>query len=373
MNQLIYAGCLASDPFFSLKRCDHMVVSGLADRGVNVRELQKEFPKGRLFRKLNRNLLYPALVAKATKQASRTISHQPSSVLCPQSSCILHISSQCYAHLIPYAKCPVVITCHGLSEHYFPQDMTNAQMRRWYARGRKMQGADLIVAVSEFVKSNLMDLFDIPEEKIVVNYNGVSEVFASEAYPEWSPRFRMLSKFGEDSFYILSVGTNLHVKNMHTLLRAVRKLRTQGLPAVLVKAGDDLHQTHGKMIRELRLEDVVVDMGSATELELKELYNRCDALVFPSFYEGFGLPVVEAQRCGLPCVVSSIGSLAEVGGDAALYHNPADGDHLATQLSRVCRGRELQESMIAGGLRHSKRFSWDRHVEALIDGWKRLI
>ncbi len=358
--EILYAGCLESDPFFSLKQCDEAILSRLESCGVQVVRLHEQLPKGRFFRRLNRNLLYPLLVWWKTRRArhSEAVSGAHS---------ILHVSSHCYAHLIPFAGGPVTITCHGLSEHYFPEDMTHAQMRRWSVRCGKMNCADHVIAVSEFVKDDLVRLFQMDSSKISVSYNGVSDFFEQEVCAGPSARFSVFNAVEGDLFYVLSVGTNLHVKNMPVLLRAVKKVRQLGVPAVLVKAGDRLHQTHQELIDELQLDDVVFDAGRATERDLKELYNRCDALAFPSFYEGFGLPVVEAQKCGLPCVISNAASLPEVGGSAALYHNPEDSDQLATQLRRVSEDSELQENMIKGGLRHSKHFRWDVHVLALID------
>ena len=366
---MLYAGCLDSDPYHSLKSYDRIIIEGFRERGIQVRELHKELSKGQILRKLNRNLLYPWLV-KASLLKPKTSNLKP---------LILHIGSQCYAHLIPMAQslkpnaqCLTSITVHGLHEHFSPYDLTKVQLRRWYSRCSHLKQADLIFAVSNHVKTNLVELFNVEPEKIVVNYEGISDVYLHAPTEFDVPWFRKIQESKRDHFLILSVGTNLRVKNMESLLRAVQLLKQQGVPVKLVKAGENLSSTHKGLSTRLGIDDEIIDLGFLNEQELNVLYRQCHVLSFPSRYEGFGLPVLEAQKCGLPCVISNAASLPEVGGSAALNHDPKDVEQLADQLQQVYEDQPLRDDLSVKGFANAQRFSWGQHVDTLINSWKIL-
>ena len=115
------------------------------------------------------------------------------------------------------------------------------------------------------------------------------------------------------------------------------------------------------------------NLGFLHEDRLTALYNLCDVLAFPSLYEGFGMPVAEAQACGLPCVISNASSLPEIGGEGALYHDPLDAQALADQLQRVYEDKELRASLRAKGFANAQRFDWDRHVDTLMQYWGSIL
>jgi glycosyltransferase involved in cell wall biosynthesis len=363
--KVLYAGCLDSDPYFCLKQCDRIVVSGLRERGVNVRELQDDLPQGKIFRTLNRKVLYPALVAKTT--------NSPSFVLRPPTSGILHIGSQCYANLVPRAQRPISITCHDVAEHYFPQDLSAAQMRRWERRIARLQEVDLIFSVSQHTKNDLIKLLGIPADTIVVNYNGIEPVFRPLEKGVTEKSCPDIAKLKKDHFLILVTSADLYRKNLETLLEAVSVLRNRGVSAKLVKTGDPLITHHASRITQLDLTDSIYDVGYISQEKLVALHSLCDVLAFPSLYEGFGMPVVEAQRCGLPCVISNVSSLPEIGGDGALYHDPRDVDQLADQLKRVYEDKVLCAELREKGFKNAERFSWDKHVDTLLEGWESFL
>ncbi len=363
--QVLYAGCLDSDPFFSLKSCDRFVVEGLRKKGVEARALNEELPLGKLFRKLNRKFLYPRLIAKAA--------NSPISDFRPLSSGILHISSQCYAHLIPKSKCPVSVTVHDVAEFDYPEGYTAAQHRRVMKRLSCIKDADLIFTISEFTKQELIEKAEVPAEKIIVNHNGVDPAFRPLEFAEAETLRPDMDAFKGRHFLVLATGANIYRKNLLVLLQAVEILRSRGAPVLLIKTGESLSTTHSSQLTTLGLAHCVYDLGYVSQKELVALYNLCDALAFPSLYEGFGLPVVEAQKCGLPCVISNTSSLPEIGGDGALYHDPEDAEQLANQLQRVYEDETLRDNLRTKGFENSERFSWDRHVDTLIKGFGELL
>lgn len=382
-----YAGCLDSDPYFCLKQCDRVIAGELRRRGVHVRELQDDLPKGNLFRKINRNVLYPALVAKVTRKQRSEIRNQPSSDLRPLTSSlppVFHIGSQCYSNLIPAVirrqrsdvsgqqgfdlrlpssdlRSPVSITVHDVAEFDYPEGYTPSQFRRWKKRIDFIKDADLIFTVSEFTRQELVQKAGVPAEKIRVNYNGVDPEFRGLNESEIPVGLRNALGSG---FKVLAVGADLYRKNLPTLLKSVEELGRRGVKVTLVKTGDPIPKNLTPKTENLNL----INLGHVPKAELIALYNLCDVLTFPSLYEGFGMPVVEAQRCGLPCVISNTSSLPEVGGDGALYHDPLDVEGLAGQLQRIYKDQNVRNDLREKGFKNAERFSWERHVDVLIEG-----
>lgn len=356
VNQLFFCGCLDSDPYMSLKHCDRIICAELINRGVKTERLDRHVPQTQALRKLSRKVLYPAVVRRETSR---------------QSDAILHIGSQCYANLIPFSKSPVTATCHDLAEHYFPQDLSAVQMHRWKQRIARLKKADLIFSVSQHTKNDLINLLNISAEKIIVNYNGIDPVFQrSSGKPV--KYCQDIVQLKPDHFLVLTPGADIYRKNLDTLLKATAVLRQRGVPVVIIKTGDAFAIRHSRLIKDMGLSHYIIERGYVCAQELNELYNLCDVLSFPSLYEGFGLPVVEAQRCGLPCVTSNAASLPEVGGDAALYHDPLDAEELSRQLQRVYEDAVLRNDLRKKGFKNSERFSWEKHVDTLLQGFRNI-
>ena len=385
---MLYAGCLDSDPFFSLKAYDQIIVSKLRSKGITVRELHKELPLGKVFRKFNRHLLYPRLVRKASRNS---LLESNASSLKPKTSDlkppIFHIGSQCYAHLIPVAQCLrpkaqrlISITVHDVAEFDYPEGYSPAQYRRVMKRLSCIKQADLVFAISEFTKQQLIEKAGVPGEKIVVNASGVGSEFRLLEEEGLNAcrnslgvkceilGFKDLGFKQKNAFLILATGIDIYRKNLPALLRAVEELGRRGVNVTLIKTGDPIPRSLTSKVQSLK----IINLGFVSQTELISLYNLCDVLAMPSLYEGFGLPVVEAQKCGLPCVISNAASLPEVGGDGALYHDPKDTEQLADHLQRVCEDQQLRGRLIKNGLKNARRFSWEKHVDTLIDSWEPL-
>ncbi len=232
--------------------------------------------------------------------------------------------------------------------------------------------ADAILTCSEATKRDVVELLGVVPEKITVAYGAVDEGFTPilrEAVEE-----RVAAKLGLPTPYLLFVSTLEPRKNIEGLLRAFARIK-QEIPHTLVLAGapgwnmGDL----GARIQSLGLESRVRRMGYvADRADLPALYAAADAFVFPSFYEGFGLPVLEAMTCGCPVIVSNRASLPEVAGDAARYVDPDSMEDIAQAIREVAQGPELRASMRERGLAQARKFSWKACAEATLDVYRRV-
>ena len=266
-----------------------------------------------------------------------------------------------------------VITVHDLNFLYYPQFLT-AESRRYYNGQirRAVRQADHILAVSEATRNDLVARLDVPPDKVTVHVEGVE------------PAFRPLSEEAVDAAlqelalprgYILFVGTFEPRKNIPGLLNAYQCLRA-GLPDAppLVLVGrrgwlvDDLE----RRVMELGLSSHVHWRENPPQALMPALYNAASLLAMPSFYEGFGLPALEAMACGLPTVVANRAALPEVVGDAGLLVDPDDPEDIAAGMRRLLGDSTLQAQLRAAGLERAKRFTWHQAAVVIHAVYQRL-
>ncbi len=293
-------------------------------------------------------------------------------------------------HLLPrFSRVRGIFTLHDLIFLFHPE--AHKPMNRWFLTlmmPRFLRAADTIIAVSECTKRDAVRCYGIPEERITVIYEGVNPRFRP-ADPEAIAAVRQ--KYGLPERFILYVGTIEPRKNLTALLEAYTALMERpatcdlrpapcalrpapcDLRLVIVGKKGWLYEGFFRKLRELGLEDRVIFTGYVPDEDLPALYSAADLFVFPSLYEGFGLPVLEAMACGLPVVCSSTSSLPEVAGDAALLVPPTDVRALTEAMERVLTDERLRARMRARGLERARRFSWEQAAqETLITYWKVL-
>lgn len=219
--------------------------------------------------------------------------------------------------------------------------------------------ADAILTCSQASKQDIVELLGVPEERVRVAYGAVDAqlkpVPRAEAQSTVKERFSVVAPF------VLYAGTIEPRKNVSGLLRAFAHVASK-TPHTLVLVGSMGWQPEpiGKTIRDLGLDTRVKWLGYLPRhTDLAMFYSAADAFVFPSFYEGFGLPVLEALACACPVVTSNVSSLPEVAGDAALYVNPEDDGDLAAKLLNVLTNESLRDSLSKRARAQAARFSWD--------------
>ncbi|MBI4787809.1 MAG: glycosyltransferase family 4 protein [Chloroflexi bacterium] len=252
-----------------------------------------------------------------------------------------------------------VMTVHDLAVELYPQ------MKKWtgllwsrllFRRG--IEKADRIIAVSESTKADLIKSYGIAGEKISVVHHCVPEAFKPvPIQPELTARYKLPER------YVLYVGTLEPRKNIPNLIRAFALARQRGgLPHVLVLAGARgwLYQDIFRTVAELELQGQVLFLDYVPEQDLPALYSGADLFAYLSWYEGFGLPVLEAMACGVPVLASNLSSLPEVVGDAGVLVAPGDVEQAACELARILSDSETRRALIARGCVRAHAFSMER-------------
>jgi len=266
---------------------------------------------------------------------------------------------------------PAVVTVHDLGFLRFPQTLT-AESRRYYGQvGRAVRSAERTIAVSHQTAADLVDRLGAPKERIRVVHNGVGAAFRPVDDPAVLAAAR--TRHGLDRPYILFVGTFEPRKNLPTLLRAFRAVRARhDVLLALVGRRGWLFQPIFELIDELALRRHVRLVEGAPTSDLPALYSAALAFAFPSLYEGFGLPPLEAMACGVPTVVADTSSLPEVVGEAALRHPPTDHEALAATLLRLIEDESLRATLRVRGIERAARFSWEESARGTLGVYKEV-
>jgi len=262
----------------------------------------------------------------------------------------------------PFAPCPVVVSIHDLSFEHFPQTFKRRSRFQLRMTVRKSaREAEQILTLSEFVRNDVIKTYGISGDKITAIPLAAPDRFAPVHDQKELQRIRQ--KYGINGDYILAVGAIQPRKNLPRLIEAYSFLRgvhsNDKLPRlVLVGKLAWLYEETLRRIEELGLGDLVILTGYVPEDDLPALYSGTKCFVYPSYFEGFGLPPLEAMKCGAPTVVGNRASLPEVVGDAAILVDPFEVGDLALAISRVISDEDLRESLRTAGQQRAKLFSW---------------
>jgi glycosyltransferase involved in cell wall biosynthesis len=262
-----------------------------------------------------------------------------------------------------------VVTVHDLSyvrvPECFPAPLLNYLNR---AVPPSLARATMILADAASTQRDLIEVYGIPREKIRVLYSGVEPRFCPDVPPAARARVQTLTR-GKP--YLLAVGTLQPRKNYVRLLHAFARLLPNlqspisNLQLIIAGARGWMYEEIFETVARLNLQDRVVFTEFVADDDLPALYAGAMLFVYPSLYEGFGLPVIEAMACGTPVVCSNTSSLPEVAGDAALYFDPRAVDALVHALSHALTDASLCATLRARGLARAKQFTWDHAARAL--------
>jgi len=279
-------------------------------------------------------------------------------------------------------KYKFVITVHDMIPFLF----TNSYMKEQpfdYQFALKhglelLKEADAIITVSESTKRDVAKYAKIPNERIHVIYEGVSEDLL--LIDRFESKAIIKRKYGISEDYVLYLGGVDYRKNIKKLIISFNNLLVNSdANFKLVLAGDVFTRKDNKdvkavcaLIEKLNMADNIKMPGLIDEKDLNALYGAANIFVFPSLYEGFGLPILEAMACGTPVITSNISSIPEVCGDAALLVDPNDVDSIAMAMHKVLYSNDMKGQMIRKGLERAKKFSWKMTAEETLAVYKEV-
>ena len=261
--------------------------------------------------------------------------------------------------------CRSVVTIHDCIHLRFPQYLPN---RLGYAYARTSMSlathrSARVLTVSEASKRDILEYFDVPESKIAVIYNAIDERFSEE--PPADEVMRVRERYQLNDPFILYAGNIKPHKNLERLIEAFHIIRKGELEFVkLLIIGDEISKYAAlrRTVHRYKLHKHVRFFGFVPDATLAILYRLARVFVFPSLYEGFGLPPLEAMASGTPVITSNLSSLPEVAGDAAMLIDPYETDAIAGAMRRVMMDDRLRDDMRERGLARAREFSWGRSI-----------
>ncbi len=275
---------------------------------------------------------------------------------------VLHVPS--YRRLLWPHPCRLVATIHDLAPFHVAKKYDWA--RTFYGRvvaRRLAQRQDEIIAISDNTAKDIEAFFRIPSERVKVVYNGLEHGRFFPGSREQA-QTEMARKHGLQSPFFLYVARLEHpAKNHVRLITAFNRFKAQtGSDWQLVFGGSDWHGAEAihAAVKQSPFKDDVRLLGFVTNDELPNLYRAAEAFVYPSLYEGFGMPPIEAMACGCPVICSTRGSLGEVVDGAAAVVDPENTDSIMAQLSRMANSADLREKLRIAGLGQARKFDWQR-------------
>ncbi len=270
-----------------------------------------------------------------------------------------------------------LVTIHDLSFVREPESVMpgmSAHLNRWVPHS--VERANHLIAVSKATRQDLIDLYHTPPEKISVLYHGVTPEFRpiedTTKLTAVCQKYKLEMGASGKRAFILSVGTIQPRKNYQVLIRALAKIDSSISLVIAGSKGWNYNELFNEVVKH-GLEERVYFPGFIADADLPALYSAATLFVYPSLYEGFGLPVLEAMACGTPVIVSNQSSLPEVVGNAGLLVNPRDVDAIATAISQLWEDAALRQNLSQAGLAQAASFTWPKMAAKLIKLYQKIL
>jgi glycosyltransferase involved in cell wall biosynthesis len=271
-------------------------------------------------------------------------------------------------------KVPQCVVIHDLGFLHYPDGYQKSHLRYYkYYTPKFIKKASTVLTVSNFSKQDIISHYRTPEEKIKVVYNGVKDIFSPLSYKGQNI---VKDKYTNGTEFFLYAGAIHPRKNVINLLKAfsIFKRRLQS-SLKLVLAGPLAWKNNEflELLKTYKYKDDVVLTGALEEKELASVMASAYAFVYPSLFEGFGVPVLEAMKCGVPVLTSGASSMEEISEGTALYFDPENIDDMADKLMRVYKDEDGRRSLMEKGVSIAQQYSWERTAEEVWKGIKRTV
>ncbi|MFT5874316.1 MAG: glycosyltransferase involved in cell wall biosynthesis [Clostridium sp.] len=267
---------------------------------------------------------------------------------------------------------PFIVTIHDLSYYKYPETFTKYSRKfKQLLTPLSLKRAAKIIADSNNTKDDIISCFPEIADKVRVIYPGRSGFKRCE---DKSIIEEVMKKYKIYGNYILSVGTLEPRKNLQRILEAFLKVSNEFKEMKLVIIGKKgwLYEEFFDSINNLNIKDKIVVTGYVDDEDMPLLYSGAEVFVYPSLYEGFGLPPLEAMECGTPVVVSNTSSLPEVVGEAGMYCNPLDTDSIAEGICKILQDKTLKSKLSSLGMQRSKIFNWEDSAKSVLNIYKEI-
>lgn len=278
-------------------------------------------------------------------------------------------------YVYPCHNTKKVMTIHDLTFLKYPF-YSNSIVKTYTKRIQKcLEWTDLIITFSNNSKQDIMQYLGVPSEKISITYEA-SKYGVNFLNQEKIQNLKKLVSYNFEQPYILFVSTLEPRKNIVNLVRAFNLLKQEyKIPHNLILIGQKgwQYQYIFETINQSIFKDYIHHLGYLSDELVALFYNQADVFVYPSFYEGFGLPVVEAMTLGCPVVTSNTSSLPEIAGDAAIFINPNDPTSIAYGIHKVINDSELRQNLINKGKIKSTLYSWEKTAKQTINAYKKIL
>ncbi len=276
---------------------------------------------------------------------------------------------------------PSAVTIHDLIFERYPEQHGPINVLLYRKKFKyACRHADAIIAISEQTKNDLQEFYNIPQEKIFVCYQTCDASFSKKITEEERQRIKI--KYNLPDQFFLSVGSLTERKNLLTVCKALLHLKPGvQVPLVVIGNGRKYKEQIKIFLKENNIEQLVIFLndteaaqspGFKNSDDFPAIYQSAIALIYPSVFEGFGIPVLEALSGGLPAIISNTSCLRETGGDAALYIDPFDAISLAEKMKEVLNNKEMAVQMAAKGLAHAQHFSPEKCAAGVMNVYEKI-
>ena len=274
----------------------------------------------------------------------------------------------------PVSPTKYAFTMHDLTMFHNPEFYN--PLIRWrlnHSVRRGLKSARVVVCVSDCVRQVANETFGLPAGKLAVVHHGVNVAFRQ--IPAKEAAELLAQHYGIKRPYVVFVGKMQARKNIPRILEAFHRVRRDSQSDLaLVLAGTRGSTADGieEVIHRLQLAEHVVELGHVDQEHLPALYSGAQMLVFPSLYEGFGIPVLEAMACGTPVLTSNVSALPEVAGNCALLVDPYSVEAISQGMLELCANEGLRQSLRSRGLEHAKKFTWEQTARQTLSVYHRV-